>query len=170
MIGKNLTSPEGYLSVVSEEPPTEESSPTPSDSSPPDPPPRPTLLAVPSKVEVEVGHRAVLECITDDVISNLVSTGRELTGGPSARRAWRGGSGIARLPAGARAGRRRLQLLPSSARCCTTPGDAEDENSLNMVLDVNFRGSDAALPAFPYWPIRGSWRAETALQSPHSPT
>ncbi|XP_069970895.1 protogenin A, partial [Penaeus vannamei] len=67
MIGKNLTSPGGYLSVVSEEPPTEESSPTPSDSSPPDPPPRPTLLAVPSKVEVEVGHRAVLECITDDV-------------------------------------------------------------------------------------------------------
>ncbi|XP_069158709.1 protogenin isoform X2 [Procambarus clarkii] len=28
---------------------------------------RPTLLAVPSKVEVEVGQRAILECMTDDV-------------------------------------------------------------------------------------------------------
>ncbi|XP_042208100.1 immunoglobulin superfamily DCC subclass member 4-like isoform X2 [Homarus americanus] len=55
VLDKTFISPGGYLTVEV---------PSPDDDTQ-DQPLRPTLLAVPSKVEAKVGHRAVLECITD---------------------------------------------------------------------------------------------------------
>ncbi|XP_071542051.1 protogenin-like isoform X1 [Panulirus ornatus] len=63
LLRKQFLSPGGYLSVVA----LSDSPAEGGDDAEVELPPRPSLLAVPSKVEVEVGHRGVLECMTDDI-------------------------------------------------------------------------------------------------------